>query len=436
MGDTLRSQTVLTKLQRIAEQAVRCPDMIFTTLVHHITVEFLREAYRRSRKDGAPGIDKVTAKEYAENLEENLDDLYERLRSGRYKAPPVERVWIDKENGEKRPIGKATFEDKIVQRAMVMLLSAVYETMFYDFSHGFREGHSQHQALKELWELCRIMNIGWIVDADIRGLFDNLDHKHLREMIQRRINDGGVLRLIGKWLNAGVMEERTLWYPEQGTPQGGVISPLLSNIFLHYALDEWFVKEVQPRIKGRCFLLRFADDFIIGFELEEDARRVMDVLPKRLGRFGLALHPEKTKIVKFRKPKAGKKSDNENGTFDFLGFTHYWARSLKGYWIIKRKTMGKRLRRTIRALWEWCRNNRHTPLLEQYRKLCSKLRGHYQYYGIRCNYQMLEVVFEKAKRAWRYWLSRRSHKGNISWEKFEVIKRKLPLPRPRIVHNI
>jgi group II intron reverse transcriptase/maturase len=308
--------------------------------------------------------------------------------------------------------------------------------MFYDFSHGFREGHSQHQALKELWELCRIMNIGWIVDADIRGLFDNLDHKHLREMIQRRINDGGVLRLIGKWLNAGVMEERTLWYPEQGTPQGGVISPLLSNIFLHYVLDEWFVKEVQPRIKGRCFLLRFADDFIIGFELEEDARRVMDVLPKRLGRFGLALHPEKTKIVKFRKPKAGKKSDNENGTFDFLGFTHYWARSLRGYWIIKRKTMGKRLRRTIRALWEWCRNNRHTPLLEQYRKLCSKLRGHYQYYGIRCNYQMLEVVFEKAKRAWRYWLSRRSHKGNISWEKFEVIKKNLPLPRPRIVHNI
>jgi group II intron reverse transcriptase/maturase len=436
MGDTLRSQTVSTKLQRIAEQAVRCPDMIFITLVHHIDVEFLREAYRRIRKDGAPGIDKVTAKEYAENLEENLGDLYERLRSGRYKAPPVERVWIDKENGEKRPIGKTTFEDKIVQRAVVMLLSAIYETMFYDFSHGFREGHSQHQALKELRELCRIMNIGWIVDADIRGLFDNLDHKHLRELIQRRINDGGILRLVGKWLNAGVMEGRTLWYPEQGTPQGGVISPLLSNIFLHYVLDDWFVKEVQPLLRGRCFLLRFADDFIIGFELEEDARRVMDVLPKRFGRFGLALHPEKTKIVKFKKPKAGMKHDNENSTFDFLGFTHYWARSLRGYWVIKRKTIGKRLRRTIKSLWEWCRNNRHLPLLEQYRKLCSKLRGHYQYYGIRCNYRMLEVVFEKVKRAWRYWLSRRSHKGNISWEKFEVIKRNLPLPRPRIVHNI
>jgi group II intron reverse transcriptase/maturase len=436
MGDTSRSQTISTKLRGIAEQAVRYPEMVFKTLVHLIDLDFLREAYRRTRKSGAPGVDGVTAKEYAENLEENLRDLYERLRSGRYIAPPVERAWLKKEDGSDRPIGKPTFEDKIVQRAVVMLLGAIYEQDFYDFSYGFREGHSPHQALHELREQCRGMNIGWVLDADVSGFFDNLDHGWLREIIKQRVNDGGILRLIGKWLNAGVLEGEIVMYPEKGTPQGGVISPLLANIFLHHVLDEWFVKDVKPRMKGRCFLIRFADDFIIGFELEVDARRVMDVLPRRFGRFGLSIHPKKTTLIPFRKPGVREDKGNGNGTFDFLGFTHYWEKSRRGSWIIKRKTARKRLRRTIKALWQWCRRNRHLPLKEQHRALCIKIQGHYQYYGIRGNMRRLARILYYARRAWQYWLSRRSHKGYISWDKFQTLMINLPFPKPRIIHNI
>ena len=410
--------------------------MVFNNLYHKIDVDLLREAYRQTRKDAAPGIDKVTAQEYAENLEENLRDLCERLRWGKYVAPPVERVWIDKEDGRKRPIGKPTFEDKIVQRAVEILLSVIYDVDFYNFSHSFRKGHSQHKALHELREQCLRLNIGWIVDADITGLFDNIDRSHLREIIKQRVNDGGILRLIGKWLNAGVMEEGAVTYPEKGTPQGGVISPLLSNIFLHRVLDDWFVKEVKPRMKGRCFIIRWADDFIIGFELESDVRRVLAVLPKRFNRFGLSLHPEKTKIIPFKRPSSNNEDGKGNGTFDFLGFTFYWSKSRRGYWVIKKKTMRKRLSRFMKGLWRWCRDNRHEPLKEQHKTLCLKLRGHYQYYGVRSNYKALEVIFEFAEKAWRYWLSRRSHKGGIRWEKFEKLRANFPLPKPRIVHNI
>ncbi|MBA7711562.1 hypothetical protein ES703_120528 [subsurface metagenome] len=436
MGGTPGPQTISTRLQGIAEQAVRYPDMVFNNLYHKIDMDLLMVAYRRTRKNAAPGIDKVTAQEYAENLEENLRDLCKRLRWGRYVAPPVERVWIDKEDGRKRPIGKPTFEDKIVQRAVEMVLSVIYDVDFYNFSHSFRKGHSQHKALHELREQCLRLNIGWIVGADITGLFDNIDHSHLREIIKRRVNDGGILRLIGKWLNAGVMEEGTVTYPEKGTPQGGVISPLLSNIFLHCVLDDWFVKEVKPRMKGRCFIIRWADDFIIGFEVESDVRRVLAVLPKRFNRFGLSLHPEKTKIIPFKRPSSNNEDGNGNGTFDFLGFTFYWSKSRRGYWVIKKKTMRKRLSRFMKGLWRWCRDNRHEPLKEQHRVLCLKLRGHYQYYGVRSNYKALEVIFEFAEKAWRYWLSRRSHKGGIKWEKFEKIRGSFSLPKPMIVHNI
>jgi len=436
MGDTSRSQTISTKLQGIAEQAERYPDMVFTTLAHLIDVDFLREAYRRTRKGGAPGIDGVTAKEYAGNLEENLCDLHERLRSGCYIAQPVERAWLDKEDKGKRPIGKPAFEDKVAQRAEVMLLGAIYEQDFHNFSHGFREGHSQHQALQELFKQCMGMNIGWIVDADVSGFFDNLDHGWLREMIKQRVNDGDVLRLIGKWLNAGVFEGGVLTYPEKGAPQGGVISPLLSNIFLHHVLDDWFVRDVRPRMKGRCFLIRFADDFVIGFEKEDDARRVMEVLPQRFGRFGLTIHPEKTVLTQFKRPNSKESSADGNGTFDFLGFTHYWAKSRRGLWIIKRKTKKKGIVRFLKSLWLWLRRNRHLPLKEQYKMLCVKLQGHYRYYGIIGNYRSINRIYHKAKRFWRYWLSRRSHKGKIDWEKYLVsILGKFPLPGPRIVHN-
>jgi RNA-directed DNA polymerase len=436
MRDTSRSPIVSTKLQAIAEQAIAYPEMVFTTLAHHIDVEWLREAYRLTNKSSAAGVDGVTATEYAANLEENLQALHERLKSGQYKAPPVERVWLDKEDGRKRPIGKPTFEDKIVQRAVVMLLEAIYEQDFYDFSHGFRPGHSAHQALHALREQCWELNIKWIVDADVSGFFDELRHDLLRDFIKRRVNDGGILRLIGKWLNAGVMEEGNLTYAEKGSPQGGVVSPLLANVFLHYVLDEWYEQEVKPRLKGRSFLLRFADDFVIGCELESDARRIMEVLPKRFDRYGLTIHPHKTKLVKFGKPPKNGSPDPKNGTFDFLGFTHYWAKSRRGYWVIKRKTAHKRLRRSIKALWQWCKENRHLPLKEQYRMLCLKLRGHYQYYGIRSNYHQLEAVYQQVLKGWWYWLNRRNRQRDLEWEKFKQILTIFPLPRPRIVHAI
>ena len=410
--------------------------MVFDNVYCLIDVDFLREAHRLTRKNAAPGVDKVTAKQYAEDFEENLRDLHERLRSNRYVAPPGERVWIDKEGGKQRPISKACFEDKIVQRAVVMIMQAIFDHDFHEFSHGFRKGHSQHQALQELREKCMKLNIRWIVDADVSGYFDSIDRRLLREFIERRVKDGGILRLIGKWLNAGVVEAGTLTHPETGTPQGGVASPMLSNVFLHYVLDAWFVQDVQPRMKGRCFLLRFADDFIIGFEMKDDARRVMEVLPKRFSRFKLTIHPEKTVLVEFKPPPFREKSTAGKGTFDFLGFTHYWAMSRRGYWVIKRKTIGKRLRRFMKAIWQWCRANRHEYINEQYRTLCSKLLGYYQYYGIRSNYKQLEVAFEHTIRAWRYWLSRRSQRNQISWLKFmATLRDKLPLPKPRIVHN-
>jgi len=247
------------KLQRIAEQAKNYPAMVFNNVFHLIDREFLLEASHQTQKSSAPGMDQVTAKQYAEHLDENLRDLHERLRDNRYVAPPVERVWIEKEGGKKRPIGKPCFEDKIVQRAVVMILEAIFEQDFHAFSHGFRKGHSPHQALHELREQCRTLHINWIVDADVSGFFDNLDWSHLREFIQQRVSDGGILRLIGKWLHAGVLEAGALMHPDKGTPQGGVVSPMLANVFLHHVLDEWFVKDVHPRMQGHCFLTRFAD---------------------------------------------------------------------------------------------------------------------------------------------------------------------------------
>ena len=436
MGDTLRSPTVTTKLQRLAEQANHNPERVFTNLAHLLDVDFLREAYRQTRKFSAAGIDGVTAKQYAEHLDENVRDLHERLRSGRYQAAPVVRVWIEKEDGGKRPIGKPAFEDKIVQRAVAMLLEAIYEQDFSDSSYGFRPGRSPHDALRDLRTHCMEEGIGWIVDADVSGYFDSIDRTRLREVLRQRVNDGRIMRLIGKWLRAGVMEDGVLQHPETGVVQGGVISPVLANIFLHHVLDEWFEREVQPRLTGRSFLTRFADDWIIGCELETDAHRLMAVLPKRFARFGLSLHPEKTVLIRFRKPTTRKGSGDGNGTFDFLGLTHYWTRSRRGYWVIHRRTARKRLRRTKKALWRWCRANRHLPLQDQYRMLCQKLRGHFQYYGIRGNYRLLSEVRQHTEQAWRYWLSRRSHKSAISWEKFQKLKAVFGLPTPKIVHQI
>lgn len=450
----MSSQTVSTKLRKIAWQAIENPERVFTTLAHLIDVEFLEEAYRRTRKSGAPGCDGVTAKMYAEDLEANLQDLYDRMRSGQYKAPPVERVWIEKEDGKQRPIGKPTFEDKIVQRAVAMILEAIFERNFHDHSYGFRRGRGAHQALKILRTECKRTRTTWIIDADISGFFDSIDHTLLRELLQQRVNDGTILRFIGKWLNAGVLEEGQLSYSDAGTPQGGVISPILANVFLHYVLDEWFEKEVKPRMKGDVFLVRYADDFVIGCEREDDAQRIMAVLPKRFARHHLTIHPEKTRLVAFahpRRPTANRRPPRnassapsahrgagpspENGTFDFLGFTHYWGRTRHGGWAIKRRTSKKRLRRSCRRIWQWCQKNRHRPLSEQYWKLTQKLRGHYQYYGVRCNYARMSELREFTTRAWHYWLNKRTRGNKLPWEKFKPLLVIFDLPRPKITHN-
>ena len=410
--------------------------MGFTTLAHLIDVDWRREAGHRTRQDAAPGIDGVTAARDAEPLEAHLTDVHVRLQSGRDTAAPVKRPWLDKADGSQRPIGMPAFEDTIVQRAVTMRLGAVYEADFQDFSHGFRAGHRPHQALQELREQCMNGHISWRVDADVSGFFDRLDHDLRRDMMRRRVKDGQLIRLIGKWLKAGVIEGDARTYPAQGTPQGGVGSPLLATIFLHQVLDAWVVHEVEPRMQGRGFLLRVADDVIIGGEREDDARRMMAVLPQRCARVGLTIHPPTTGLVSCRKPASHAEADTGNGPVEFLGCTQYWTKSRRGYWVIKRKTAGKRLRRAQKSLWQWCRDQRHTPRQAQDRIWCQKLRGHYQSYGIRGNYPRLAQLYEQAVHAWRYWLSRRSHQRALPWEQFDRLHDRFPLPVPSILHTI
>lgn len=442
MPETLNSESVSTRQQRIAALARQSPQMAFTSLNHYLDLAWLREAFRRTRKDGAPGVDGQTWFDYAENLEANLQSLLDRAKTGTYWAPPVRRKHIPKGTGnETRPIGIPTLEDKVLQRAVVMILEAIYEQDFYDCSYGFRPGRSPHKALDSLWTQLMQTGGGWVLEVDIRKFFDTLDHGHLREFLQQRVRDGVLLRLIGKWLNAGVLEDGCITHPDSGSPQGGVISPILANLFLHHVLDEWFAHEVQPRLKGRAFLIRYADDFVIGFTREEDARRVMDVLPKRFGRYGLTLHPTKTRLIAFRRPPHvappdGEPHGNRPGTFDLLAFTHYWSRSRKGNWVVKRKTAASRLTRAIRTVAQWCRANRHRPIAAQYAKLCQKLRGHFAYFGITGNSIALTRFRDEVRRVWRKWLSRRRRKNRPPWSWFARLQERYRLPYAVAVHSV
>ena len=430
--------SVSTKQQRIAELARQMPGKGLISLSHHMDLEWMIEAYRRTRKDGAVGIDGQTAKDYEVNLEGNLLSLLDRAKSGdHYKAPPVRRVYIPKGDGSTRPLGIPTFEDKVLQRAVVMVLEPLYEQDFLECSYGFRPGRSAHQALAEIQSRMTVMGGGWVLDVDIRKFFDCLDHAYLREILANRMRDGVIKRLIGKWLNAGVLEEGVLTHPETGTPQGGVISPLLANIYLHEVLDVWFEREVKPRLKGQGFLVRYADDFVMGFKFEEDARRVLEVLPKRFGKYGLALHPDKTKLVDFRNQKNRNGSDDDEGpgSFDFLGFTQYWAKSRKGFWVVKQKTSKSRFARALERMKEWCQKNRHRPLPEQHKALCQKLRGHAGYFGITGNSRALKRYREKVVELWKKWLGRRSQRAQMSWVKFKRILKRYPLPVTRVVHS-
>jgi group II intron reverse transcriptase/maturase len=431
----MSSQTFSPDIQWIATQAAQDPNAVIHGIAHHLNEDLLTEAFHRLRKDAASGIDGQTAAEYAEGLQENLRDLHERLRTQTYRATPIKRTWIPKEDGSQRPIGTLILEDKIVQKAVAMLLEEVFEQDFYDVSYGFRPGRSPHKALQAVRNLIQQRNIAWIVDMDIQQFFDSVERDIFFDLLHRRVKDGGIDRLLGKWFNVGILDGDQLSYTELGTPQGGVISPLIANIYLHYVLDDWFLSEVTPRLKGRCFLTRFADDAIMGFEYEEDARRVMAVLPKRFEKYGLRTHPEKTRLVKFLRPAHGARKDRTNGTFDFLGFTHYLAKARYGAWVLKRRTIRKRLRRAISRYAQWCKYNRHLPVKEQWKKLRQKLTGYYQYFGIRGNYDSIHWVYYSLRFAWRRWLGRRSQKGYLTWKKLQKILTQFPLPKPRIVQK-
>jgi len=432
---------VSTRQQRIAELAKQSPQMGFTSLNHHIDLTWLHEAFRRTRRDGAPGVDGQTARDYEADLRGSLQSLLDRAKSGIYRAPPVRRVHIPKGTGtETRPIGIPTLEDKVLQRSVVMVLEAIYEQDFLDCSYGFRPGRSAHQALEALWQNLMPIGGGWILDVDIRKFFDTLDHAHLRELLAQRVQDGVLLRLIGKWLNAGVLEDGEISYPEEGTPQGGVISPLLANVYLHYVLDVWFEQEVKPRLRGRAFLIRYADDFVMGFACAEDARRVLEVLPKRFGKYGLTIHPDKTRLVPFESPGRSRREAQEPadrpGTFDFLGFTHRWGTSRKGNAVVVRQTSTSRFSRAVKKIAEWCRKHRHRPIAEQHATLSQKLRGHDGYYGITGNSRALSNLRYVVTRLWRKWLSRRSWAGGLSWDRFKRLGECFALPPPRVVHSV
>jgi len=317
--ETSNSEEVSTRQQRIAELASQKLTSGITSLNHHIDLVWMMEAWRKTRKDGAVGVDGQTAKEYEQDLEKNLQELINRAKSGSYRAPPVKRVYIPKGKDQVRPIGIPTLEDKVLQRAWVMLLEPVFEEEFSDCSHGFRPRRKAHDALAALEKALWSMGGGWVIDADIEKFFDNVDRRQLQDFVRKRVRDGVVGRIIGKWLRAGVMEDKRLYYPDAGTPQGGVVSPLLSNLYLHEVLDSWWESEVQPRLRGRSFLIRLADDFVMVFEYEVDACRVMAVLAQRFAKFQLTIHPEKTRMVDFRRPQPGGKGE----TFDFAGFRHY-----------------------------------------------------------------------------------------------------------------
>lgn len=439
MAEAPTSIAVYTKLQRIAKQASDAPQIVFNNLIHLVDLKLLREAYRLTRKNGAPGIDRVTALEYGLKVDRNLRNLLERMKAGQYKAPPVRRVYIPKDDkGNTRPIGIPSFEDKVLQRAVGMVLETIYEQDFLDCSFGFRPGRSAHQALETVRRTLMEMKGGWVLEVDIKDFFGTIDHTKLRSILDLRVRCSGLRRFIGKWLKAGVMEGSTFYRSTSGTPQGGVISPLLANIYLHEVLDVWFERTVKPLLKGRAELVRFADDFVIIFTSESDAQRVWEVLPKRFGKFGLTLHAGKTRLIAFEKPKEKGPALNSfrRETFDFLGFTHYWGRVFGWSWVVMRKTAKDRLRRAIKRITAYCKMYRHAPVKEQHKKLCDMIRGHINYFGVAANQRSLGNLVSQAMRAWRKWLSRRSQKARVSRVKMRRLLARYPLPLARVVHRI
>src|SRR6202521_5689491 len=426
-----------TKIDRISELAREDSKRQFYSIAHMITPEALNAAFRGLRKKASAGVDGVTYETYERDAARNIQALHERLKNGKYQAQPLRRVYILKEDGKQRPLSIPALEDKIVQKAVLEILNAIYEQDFLECSYGFRPGRGPHQALDEVGRVICTRPTSWILELDITAYFLSIVRGQLMEMIEKRISDGSVLQLIRKWIQVGVIDEGRLLVSETGTGQGQTISPLLANIYLHYVLDEWFENEVKPRLKGAAHEIRFADDAVLCFQYREDAEKVMEVLPKRFAKYGLTLHPEKTRLVDFGRfaEERAKRQGKKPGTLDFLGFTHICARSRKGKFTVDVSTKKKRFKRALTAIAEWCQENRHEPVDEQQKTLNPKLRGHYQYYGRPTNYRSIQKFYREVCQIWKKWLSRRTRGDGMTWETFKAILRRHPLLRPRILHS-
>jgi RNA-directed DNA polymerase len=426
-----------TQIDRITELAKEDPKRQFFSIAHLITPAALYAAFRGLRKKASAGVDGVTYQMYEKDAARNIQQLHERLKEGKYRAQPLRRVYIPKENGKERPISIPSLEDKIVQKATSEVLNAIYEQDFLECSYGFRPGRGPHQALDEVGRVICTKPTSWILELDITAYFDTIVRGQLMEMIEKRISDGRILQLIRKWMQVGVIDEGRLLVSETGTGQGQTISPLLANVHLYYVLDEWFEYEVKPRLKGAAHEIRFADDAVLCFQYREDADKVMEVLPKRFAKYGLTLHPEKTRLVDFGRyaEEHAKRQGKKPATFDFLGFTHICARSRRGKFTVNVRTMKKRLRRGLTAVAEWCQENRHEPVEKQQQTLNAKLRGHYQYYGLPTNSRSIWQFYREVCSIWRKWLNRRTRGKRLTWEKYAALLRRYPLLLPRITHS-
>jgi len=418
------SQTGLpSALERVGQAARQDRRIRFTALMHHIyDVGRLREAYKAVAHDAAAGIDGETWQHYGEKLEENLQDLSGRLARGAYRARPVRRVYIEKADGRKRPLGVPALEDKIVQRSAVAVLNAIYEVDFLGFSYGFRPGRSPHQALDAVAYGMWKKMVNWVLDADLQSFFDTLEHEWLVKFLEHRIADQRVIRLIQKWLNAGVLEDGKRMVSEVGTVQGGSISPLLANIYLHYVLDLWIEQWRKTRAKGDVLIVRFADDFVAGCQHREEAERLLEELRERLTKFGLKLHPDKTRLIEFGRFAQQNRQERGNGkpeTFNFLGFTHCCGTDLKGKFTVIRKTMRQRMLKKLKAVNLELQRRRHLPVGEQGRYVQAVISGHVRYFGVPLNSRPIRAFRTLVIRLWKKWLSRRSQRGYLTWDRMQ-----------------
>ncbi len=419
-----------TGLLKVAERAKRDPKAKFNSLAHLIDERALKRAFQKIRPGTAVGVDGVGKEEYAKNLEANLKGLHERMVGKKYRHQPIKRVHIPKDKGKTRPIGISCIEDKIVQGALREVLETIYEQDFLPCSYGFRPKRSAHDALRAVDGMVMREGVEWILEADIKSFFDSLDRAKLREILQERIVDGALIRLIGKCLKVGVLDGEEFTTSDEGTVQGSIISPLLGNVYLHHVLDQWFENEVRPKLEGHARLVRYADDFVIGFQRKDDAEKVLRWLTGRMAEFGLTLHPEKTRLLSFAHPGRGR---GKPSTFDFVGFTMYWRRSRRGIWAMAMKTRKASLRKALNAFSDWCRRHRHLPLKEQHAALASRLNGHYNYFGVNGNSRSLANLLHQVKRIWLRGLRRRSQRGaRLTWERFAKYIKRFPLPKPQI----